>query len=155
MVVKDLIKELRQAIGQNAVTTEKEDLESYTFDATPDMPTGLPDVVVIPESTDHVQAIVALANKYNVPVYTRGSGTNLSGGTIPLKKGIVMVMLKMNRILEIDVENLTATSEPGVIIADLNAAVAEHGLMYPPDPGSVDTATMGGSVAECSGGLRG
>jgi len=155
MVVKDLVKELRQAIGQNAVKTAKEDLESYTFDATPDMPTGLPDVVVIPESTDHVQAIVALANKYNVPVYTRGSGTNLSGGTIPLKKGIVMVMLKMNKILEIDVENLTATSEPGVIIAELNAAVAEHGLMYPPDPGSVDTATMGGSVAECSGGLRG
>ena len=67
MVVKDLIKELRQAIGQNAVKTAKEDLESYTFDATPDMPTGLPDVVVIPESTDHVQAIVTLAKSTTCP----------------------------------------------------------------------------------------
>ena len=155
MKVKDLTNALRQALGKEAVRTAKEDLASYGFDATPDMPTAVPDVVVMPETGEQVQAIVKIANQFDVPVYTRGSGTNLSGGTIPLKKGIVMVMLKMNRILEIDVENLTATCEPGVIIADLNAAVAEHGLMYPPDPGSVDTATMGGSVAECSGGLRG
>jgi glycolate oxidase len=155
MDTEKIIQALVQAIGPKAVKTEKEDLASYAFDATPDMPTALPDVVVFPESSDHVQAIVAIANRHRVPVYTRGSGTNLSGGTIPLKNGIVMVMLKMNKILEIDVENLTATCEPGVIIADLNAAVGEYGLMYPPDPGSVDTATMGGSVAECSGGLRG
>lgn len=155
MKSKDLIQELTKLLGREAVKTDIEDLASYAFDATPDMPVERPDVVVFPENTDHVQAVVNIAKKYDVPVYTRGSGTNLSGGTIPLKKGIVMVMLKMNRILEIDVENLTATCEPGVIIADLNAAVAEHGLMYPPDPGSVDTATMGGSVAECSGGLRG
>ena len=150
-----LIQELRTILGSDNVLYEDADLVSYSFDATPDMPAQKPDVIVTPESTAHVVEIVKLADKYNTPIYPRGSGTNLSGGTIPIKKGIVMLMVKMNKIIEIDAENLTATVEPGVIIQELNDAVQGFGLIYPPDPGTVKTATMGGSVSENSGGLRG
>ena len=88
MKVKDLTNALRQTLGKEAVRTAKEDLASYAFDATPDMPTVVPDVVVMPETGEQVQAIVKIANQFNVPVYTRGSGTNLSGGTIPWRKGL-------------------------------------------------------------------
>ena len=96
-----------------------------------------------------------LARTHEIPIYPRGAGTNLSGGAIPLSRGIVLSFQRMNRILEVDAENLTATVQPGVVIQELNNAVAPHGLIYPPDPGTVNTATMGGSVAENSGGLRG
>ncbi|MEG6616062.1 FAD-linked oxidase C-terminal domain-containing protein [Peptococcaceae bacterium 1198_IL3148] len=155
MSKEQLIQDLRQALGQENVITEHEDLVCYSFDATPDMPNPLPDVVVTPADKEDVVKIVNLANKYKTPIYPRGSGTNLSGGTIPLKGGIIMSMLKMNKILEVDADNLVAVVQPGVIIQDLNNAVAPHGLIYPPDPGTVNTATMGGSVSECSGGLRG
>lgn len=152
---KTLINELIELIGKENVISDKESLHCYSYDATADMPTEMPDIVVTPANKEDVVNIVKFAAKHKVPIYTRGSGTNLSGGTIPIKKGIVMSMLKMNQILEVDAENLTATVQPGVIIQDLNDAVAEHGLIYPPDPGTVTTATMGGSVAENSGGLRG
>ncbi|GAW91563.1 FAD-binding oxidoreductase [Calderihabitans maritimus] len=155
MCLNKVIEQLTQALGEENVLTEKEELAAYSFDATADIPKVVPQVVVTPTSTQQVQEVVKIAAKYKMPLYTRGSGTNLSGGTIPLNQGIVMVMVKMNKILEIDAENLTATVQPGVIIQDLNDAVAEYGLIYPPDPGTVATATMGGSVAECSGGLRG
>ena len=95
------------------------------------------------------------AARYRRPVYTRGAGTNLSGGSTPVDGGLVVCMLDMHEIVEIDAVNLTATVQPGVIIKDLDEACGKLGLMYPPDPGSVAVATMGGSVAECSGGLRG
>jgi len=152
---KEVINKLIEALGKENVITDREDLLCYSYDATPDVPNPLPGVVVTPAGTEHVVRVVKIARQYNVPVYPRGSGTNLSGGTVPLKGGIVLSLLKMNNILEVDAENLTATVQPGVIIQDLNNAVAPHGLLYPPDPGTVATATMGGSVAECSGGLRG
>lgn len=155
MLSGSVINQLKTVLGKDHVLTEKEELAAYAFDATADMPKVMPEVVVTPTTTDQVQQIVEIAKKHQVPLLTRGSGTNLSGGTIPTQKGIVMVMVKLNKILEVDPDNLTATMQPGVIIQDLNEAVAEHGLMYPPDPGTVATATMGGSVAECSGGLRG
>lgn len=153
--MQEVIKELVQLLGKENVLTTKEDLICYSFDATADMPSVLPNVIVTPHNKGQIVEIVKLANKYKTPIYTRGSGTNLSGGTIPLEKGIVLSMLKLNKILEIDAENLTATVEPGLIIQKLNDAVAPYGLIYPPDPGTVTTATMGGSTAECSGGLRG
>ncbi len=155
MLTGNVIDQLVGALGKENVFTEKEELAAYAFDATADMPKVVPEVVVTPTGTKEVQEIVKIAAKHKVPLYARGSGTNLSGGTIPVNKGIVMVMVKMNKILEVDAENLTATVQPGVIIQDLNDAVARHGFIYPPDPGTVATATMGGSVAECSGGLRG
>lgn len=155
MINKDILQTLKKYLGEENVICEKEDLLSYSFDATADLASAMPDVVVTPRNTEDVVEIVKLAGKYKIPIYPRGSGTNLSGGTIPLKGGIVILFTNMNKIVEVDAENLTAVVEPGVIIQDLNNAVAVHGLIYPPDPGTVSTATMGGSVSECSGGLRG
>ncbi len=150
-----LVPGLEEIVGKENVLWNAVDLTAYSYDATADQPRQTPDVVVFPTTAEAVQKIVHFAREQKTPLYPRGSGTNLSGGTIPLRKGIVISFQKMNKILEIDAENLTATVQPGVVIADLNAAVAPFGLIYPPDPGTVSTATMGGSAAENSGGLRG
>lgn len=155
MSKSQVIDALVKAIGKENVITEHEELVCYSFDATADMPSQMPDVVVTPTSTSDVVEILKLSNQYKMPVYPRGSGTNLCGDTIPLKGGIVLRTQKMNKIVEIDADNLVAVVQPGVVINDLNVAVAPFGLLYPPDPGTVATATMGGSVSECSGGLRG
>lgn len=149
------IAELIQTLGRENVHTAPETLLCYSYDATPDQPVRLPAVVVTPDSTKQVVDIVKIARHYKMAVYPRGAGTNLSGGCVPVHGGIVLSTVKMNKILEIDPDNMVATVQPGVIIQDLNTAAQSHGLMYPPDPGTVNTATMGGSVAECSGGLRG
>nr|WP_320131036.1 FAD-linked oxidase C-terminal domain-containing protein [uncultured Holophaga sp.] len=150
-----IIEELEALVGKENVLTGKVDRVAYSYDATADLPRQAPDVVVLPTTAEMVQEVVRLARRHQIAIYPRGAGTNLSGGTIPLKKGIVLSFQKMNRILEIDAANLTATVQPGVVINGLNAAVAAHGLIYPPDPGTVATATMGGSASENSGGLRG
>ncbi|MGI6225262.1 MAG: FAD-binding oxidoreductase [Peptococcales bacterium] len=155
MFSQDVLNELIKILGRENVLTSKEDMITYSFDATADMPSIQPDVVVTPDSKEQIVKIVKFAGEKKIPIITRGSGTNLSGGTIPITKGIVLSMLKLDKILEIDAENLTAKVQPGLIIQKLNDAVAPYGLMYPPDPGTVTTATMGGSVSECSGGLRG
>ncbi|MBA4396847.1 MAG: glycolate oxidase subunit GlcD [Syntrophus sp. (in: bacteria)] len=155
MLDTNIIKRLEEIVGAGNVLTKKADLVTYSYDATADMPRQLPDVVVMPETTAAVQEIVLLAKEKKLAIYPRGAGTNLSGGTIPLKKGIVLSFQKMDKILEVDPENLTATVQAGVVIQALSDAVAPYGLIFPPDPGTVATATMGGSVAECAGGLRG
>ena len=155
MLDKAIVENLERLVGKENVLTSKVDMVAYSYDATADMPHQLPDVVVLPTSSEMVQQIVNLARANKIAIYPRGAGSNLSGGTIPLKKGIVLSFQRMNKILDIDPANLTAVVQPGVVIAALNAAVAEHGLIYPPDPGTVATATMGGSAAENSGGLRG
>lgn len=155
MLPQPVLSQLEQIVGKDNVLTSKMDMVAYSYDATADMPKQTPDVVVFPQNSDMVQAVVKLAREHKVPVYSRGAGTNLSGGAVPLKKGIVLSFQKMNKILDIDPDNLSAVVQPGVIIGTLNAAVAPHGLIYPPDPGTVATATMGGSAAENSGGLRG
>jgi len=155
MLEATVIEQLENLAGKENVLTGKVDLVAYSYDATADMPKQTPDVVVLPTSVEMVQEIVHLARRNKIAIYPRGAGTNLSGGAIPLKKGIVLSFQKMNRIVDIDPANLTAVVQPGVVIAALNAAVAPYGLIYPPDPGTVATATMGGSAAENSGGLRG
>ena len=150
-----MIEKFVEILGKENVLTEEEDLFCYSYDATFDVRTELPDLVLMPKSTEQVSEIVKIAAENKIPIYPRGAGTCLSGGAIPLKKGIVLSMLDMNKIIEIDQENLTATVESGVVIQSLADAVEPLGLLYPPDPGSIQTATMGGSVAECSGGLRG
>lgn len=149
-----IINNFENIVGSNNVLSKKIDLVTYSYDATADMPSQLPDVVVMPSTTTEVQKIVLLAKEKKLSIYPRGAGTNLSGGTIPLKNGIVLSFQKMDKILEVDRENLTATVQAGVVIQALNDAVASYGLIYPPDPGTVATATMGGAVAECAGGLR-
>ncbi|SMB94380.1 glycolate oxidase [Desulfonispora thiosulfatigenes DSM 11270] len=155
MITKEILNKLVKILGKNSVLTSDVDLVSYSYDATADMPIQKPDVVVIPDSKEQIIEIVKLADQNNIPIYTRGSGTNLCGDTIPVKGGIVLSTLKLNKIVKIDAENLTATVEPGLVIQRLNEAIEPYGLIYPPDPGTVNTATMGGSVSECSGGLRG
>jgi len=116
---------------------------------------ALPDGVIYPADTRQVSAVLKVLHEYRIPLVTRGSGTNLCGGTIPVQGGVVMVMHRMNRLLELDLENLTATVQPGMITADFAAEVEKAGLFYPPDPGSMKISTIGGNIAECSGGLRG
>jgi glycolate oxidase len=155
MLEKTIIEQLEALAGKENVLTSKVELVAYSYDATADLPRQSPDIVVLPTSAEMVQQIVNLARTNKIAIYPRGAGTNLSGGTVPLKKGIVLSFQKMNKILDVDAANLTAVVQPGVVIAALNSAVAPHGLIYPPDPGTVATATMGGSAAENSGGLRG
>ena len=155
MLDKAVVLKLQELVGKENVLTSKVEMLAYSYDATADMPRQMPDVVVMPTSSAMVQQVVDLARAKHLAIYPRGAGSNLSGGTIPYKKGIVLSFQRMNQILEIDPANLTATVQPGVVIAALNAAIAKHGLIYPPDPGTVATATMGGSAAENSGGLRG
>lgn len=155
MISQDKLNSIVKILGKENVLTSKEDMITYSFDATADMPSQEPDVVVTPENKEQIVSLVKFANEHKIPLITRGSGTNLSGGTIPIKKGIVLSTLKLDKIIEIDAENLTAKVQPGLVIQRLNEAVASYGLIYPPDPGTVTTATMGGSVSECSGGLRG
>jgi len=154
MLDKKTLADLKELVGAENVLTAEEDLACYSYDATP-LLSRRPEAVVKPASTSEVAAIIELANRRGFKVVPRGSGTNLSGGTVPVEGGIVMPLTRMDRILEIDAENLTATVEPGVITSQLHAAVESRGLFYPPDPGSMTISTIGGNVAECAGGLRG
>lgn len=154
MEKEQLISELKKIVGEEHVLHSPEALYSYSYDATPGH-SYMPDAVVSPGNVQEVSAIMKLANEHKIPVYPRGSGTNLSAGTAPLKGGIVMLMLRFNKIIDLDLENLIAEVEVGVIVQDINDYVAPHGLIYPPDPGTVKTASLGGTIAENSGGLRG
>ncbi|MBP1764810.1 MAG: putative FAD-linked oxidoreductase [Firmicutes bacterium] len=149
-----LIKELKTIVGNEWVQTEKEDLICFGYDATPGF-FNLPDAIVQPANAEEISQILKLANREKIPVYTRGSGTNLSAGTVPMAGGIVMFTVRMNKIVEVDPVDRIAVVEPAVIVQELNTAVEKFGLIYPPDPGTVATASIGGTVAENSGGLRG
>ncbi|MGG5253174.1 glycolate oxidase subunit GlcD [Neobacillus sp. SM06] len=126
----------------------------YSYDATPNFQ-SLPDAVVSPRNTMEVAEIVKVCNELQIPIVPRGSGTNLCGGTCPTEGGIVLLFKHMNKILEIDEENLTITVQPGVITLDMINAVEAKGLFYPPDPSSMKISTIGGNINENSGGLRG
>ncbi|MEC0707070.1 glycolate oxidase subunit GlcD [Bacillus haynesii] len=126
----------------------------YSYDATPQFQ-SMPDAVIAPRSKEEVSQIVKICNTHRIPIVPRGSGTNLCAGTCPTEGGIVLLFKHMNRILEIDEENLTITVQPGVITLDLIHAAEEKGLFYPPDPSSMKISTIGGNINENSGGLRG
>ncbi len=154
MINKNIIDKLVQRLGKENITCEKEDLLVLGYDSTPGLH-ATPDVVVYPSDSEQVQAVVEVARDHQLPITPRGSGTGLSGGSIPVNGGIVLCINKMNKILEIDEENLTATCQAGVVTLDLFNAVAEKGLFYPPDPGSQKISTLAGNVMEDAGGLRG
>lgn len=151
--MQQVIKQLIEIAGKNKVLTAPEELFCYGYDAT--FCSFMPNVVVKPRDRDQVAAIVKLANEKGIPLYPRGAGTGLSGGSLPVKGGIVIVLTDMNRILEIDRENLLAVVQPGVVTAHLHQAAEKEGLFYPPDPASSDACTIGGNIAECAGGPRG
>jgi glycolate oxidase len=126
----------------------------YSYDATPNFQ-SMPDAVVSPRNAEEVSEILKICNQYGVPIVPRGSGTNLCAGTCPTEGGVVLLFKHMNRVIEIDEENLTITVQPGVITLDLINAIEEKGLFYPPDPSSMKISTIGGNINENSGGLRG
>lgn len=130
----------------------KEDLLCYAYDTTSDM--YYPDAVVFPQNVYDVSFVLKLANQYEFSVTPRGAGSGMTGGSLPVQKGIVLVMTQLNRILKIDKDNLIAIAEPGVVTGDFQRAVEKEGLFYPPDPSSSDFSTLGGNAAECAGGPR-
>ncbi len=126
----------------------------YSYDSTPNLQ-AMPDAVVSPRNTKEVSEVVKVCNENKVPIVPRGSGTNLCGGTCPTEGGVVILFKHMNKIVDLDEENLTITVQPGVICLDVANAASAKGLFYPPDPGSMKIATIGGAINENSGGLRG
>jgi len=147
---KKTLKKLQEIAGANHVVTAREDLLCYSYDGTGQE--FMPSAVIFPGSAAEISAIMKLANQALIPVIPRGAGTGMTGGSLPVKGGLVLVTSRLNRILEIDAENQVAEVEPGVITGQFQAAVKKLGLFYPPDPASHDFCTMGGNVAECSGG---
>ncbi|WP_240963705.1 FAD-binding oxidoreductase [Luteolibacter luteus] len=149
-----MIAEFRSAVGPEHVLTSPEDTLPYGFDGTATLRCS-PGVVVFPGNTAEVAECVRIAGRYGAPVVTRGSGTGLSGGSVPVKDGVVLCLVRMDAILEVDPRNLTLRAQCGAITLKVDEAAAAHGLFYPPDPGSLKISTIGGNVAENSGGLRG
>jgi glycolate oxidase len=149
-----MIAELTQLLGPQNALTEKEDLIPYSFDGTATLK-QLPRVVVFPRHAQDVSAVLKLAHVHRAPVVTRGSGTGLSGGSVPVEGAIVLCLVKMDKILELDPRNFTLRAEAGVVTQKIHEAADAVGLFYPPDPGSMKVSTIGGNVAENAGGLRG
>lgn len=149
-----IVRRLGEIVGRGNVFDDPEALVAYSYDGAA-VPPRRPLCVVRPSSADEVRRIVLLANESRFPIVPRGSGTGLSGGALPVEGSVVLLTAHRNRILEIDEANGTATVEPGVITAQLQRAVEARGFLYPPDPGSASISTIGGNVAENSGGLRG
>ena len=142
--------ELIALLGPRGYLDRPEDLALYEYDGSVEK--GRPEMVVFPRSTDDVVRIVKIAAEHGVPVVGRGAGTGLSGGAIPREGGVIVAFARMNRILEIDLENERAVVEPGVVNLDITLAVQSQGFFYAPDPSSQRACTMGGNVAENAGG---
>ncbi|MHC1745924.1 MAG: FAD-binding oxidoreductase [Negativicutes bacterium] len=153
MVNASIINELKAIVGQENILTDKEDMVIYSMDAT--VFSHLPEVVVRPANRDEVVEIVKVAARNNIPLTGRGASTGMSGGTIPMKGGIVVELTRLNRILKIDAKNKFAIVQPGVITFDFATQVNKAGLLYPPDPSTMKESTLGGNIAECAGGPKG
>jgi glycolate oxidase len=148
------IAQLQTLLGSARVLTSQEDLIPYSFDGTAALK-QMPRAVVFPQSGKEVAECVKLAAKAGIAVVTRGSGTGLSGGSVPLRGCLVICLVRMDKIIELDQKNLTLRAQCGVITKEIDDAAAAEGLFYPPDPGSMKISTIGGNIAENSGGLRG
>jgi glycolate oxidase len=152
MLKPSVIQQLRDLVGPSHVLTDPEELTVYAYDAT--RMTALPWAVVRPAAAREVSEILLLANRERFPVVPRGAGTGMSGGSVPVRGGVVLSFERMNRLVGIDGETMTAVVEPGMITGDLQREAERLGLFYPPDPASSAFCTIGGNVAECAGGLR-
>lgn len=153
MLREEIVKELKEIVGEEGFLDSPEDLVNYSYDAY--LPEAMPEAVILPKSTEQVASIMGIAHRECIPVTPRGAATNIVGGTVPVKGGIVLCFTRMNKILEIRPEDRYAVVEPGVVNGELQAAVGRHGLFYPPDPASLNVSTIGGNVAENAGGPRG
>jgi len=152
-IERELFRKLEKIVGEEYISDTEVARVCHAYDATKQR--AMPDVVIWPSSAQEVSQILQLANERRIPVYPVGAASGMTGGAVPLFGGISLNMNRINRIIEIDEANMTSTVEPGVIVADFQNEVEKLGLFYPPDPASKTFSTMGGSVAECSGGLRG
>jgi glycolate oxidase len=152
-VSSEILGCLREIVGDQYVLSDKHDIEPYSHDETEDL-VFFPEVVVKPTRTQEISEILRLCHDNIIPVTTRGGGTGLSGGALAVQGGVVLSTERMNRILEIDHENMMVTIQPGVITHNLHQAVEAEGLFYPVDPASKESCTIGGNVAECAGGPR-
>jgi len=150
---KELFRKFEKIVGEEYISDAEVARVCHAYDATKQR--AMPDVVIWPYSAQEISQILQLSNEKRIPVYPVGAASGMTGGALPLHGGISLNMNRINRIIEIDEANMISTVEPGVIIADLQNEVEKLGLFYPPDPASNTFSTMGGSVAECSGGLRG
>ena len=147
---ENLILELRRIVGTQHVLIEREDVIVYEQDGS--IFQVMPEIVVVPANVEEVAAVVKAAKHANVPIVPRGSGTGLAGGAVPAEGGIILSLSRLNRIVKIDLENRIAIVEPGVINLDVTKAVAEDGFFYAPDPSSQAACSIGGNVANNSGG---
>lgn len=154
MIPSTTLARIRSIFGSEGYLDSQEDRIAYSYDGTP-LLKQLPDAIVRPKSVDQLSLLLQLANEEKFAVIPRGSGSGLSGGSIPVENSVVVLTNHWDRILEIDEKNLSVWVEPGVITAILHTAVENRGLFYPPDPGSAAICTIGGNVAENAGGLRG
>lgn len=156
-VLEDTVEDLIAIFGESGVSVDQEKIDAYSRD---EVASHLWDrkytaeVVCFAETTEQISDLMKYANMHRIPVTPRGAGTGLSGGAVPAYKGIELSLERMNRILELDTENLTVTVEPGVITAEINKAAKEHSLFYPGDPCSGDASFIGGNVAENAGGNK-
>ncbi|SDI10002.1 glycolate oxidase [Alteribacillus persepolensis] len=154
MLTEKARDQLASIAGQENMKTDTASLLAYSYDSTSQYQ-AMPDAVVSPATTNEVASIVQVCNNENIPIVPRGSGTNLCAGTTPLEGGIVLLFNRMDQIIEVDEENLTIRTQPGVFTKDINKVAEEVGLFYPPDPGSMHISQIGGNISENSGGLRG
>ncbi len=148
---KKFSKELSSLLGERKVVTDNDILAAYAKDETSDL-SAMPDILVRAETTDDVSRTLGFCHAHSVPVIPRGAGTGVTGGAVPVNGGVVLSLEKMNRIIEIDRENMVAVVEPGAITSHVQDAAKAEGLMYPPDPSSLDSCSIGGNVAANAGG---
>ena len=156
MLMKNrLISDLKKSLPSSNVLGTLEERYAYAQDATNVRKIeSLPDAVVFVQTTQEVQSVIKIANKYRIPVICRGAGTNVVGACVVQHGGIILNFSKMNKIIEINKENMTAVVEPGVVLGDLQREVEKLGLFYPPDPSNLAVSTIGGSIAQSSGGAK-
>lgn len=155
MASQALIKEFEDLLGKENVFSSEADRQSYSYDSAV-LPPVVPAFALRPTTTEQLGICVKKLYDYGIPMTVRGAGTNLSGGTIPdSKESVVILTNGLNRILEINSDDLYAVVEPGVVTATFAAEVAKKNLFYPPDPGSQAVSTLAGNIAENAGGLRG
>ena len=152
MLAKAAVDQLVRIVGKDGVLDSPEELVAYSYDGT--FEEHLPDIVVIPRTTEQVCQVVALAASEHLPIVTRGLGSGLAAASVPFGGGIVLAMTRMNHLLEIDEQNAIAHVEAGVVTADLQSEVEKRGLFYPPDPSSIRHSTIGGNIACNAGGPR-
>jgi|WetSurMetagenome_2_1015567.scaffolds.fasta_scaffold09326_2 glycolate oxidase len=146
------IDEIVRIVGKENTLTAPEERCCYGYDAS--KLKASPDLVAFPGNVGEVAALIKLANRHRFPVFPRGAGTGMVGAAVPWSGGMAMVLTRLNRILEIDPDNMLAVTEPGVVTGELQKAVLRQGLFYPPDPASLQFCTIGGNVAMCAGGPR-